>query len=86
MNLRWEILNLGILITPSRRHRYNEVYLPSFSTRIKIYYKNDKIWIKMNNHYYSINAEFEDGKITERIIDTIVALIRYHRCDFKIKF
>jgi len=86
MNLRWEILNMGIIITPSRRYRLNEVYIPSFSSRVQVYYKSDKVWVKINNNHYSMDVSFEDGKISENIINAIVGIIRYHKADQKIKF
>lgn len=86
MNLRWEILNFGILLTPTRRYTNNECFIPSFSSRVYIYYKEDNIYIKINKHIYKMPAEFDNGKISEKIIDAAVGIIRYHKADSRIKF
>jgi len=84
MALRWEILNEGILLTGSRRYLRNECYIQHIRGFTYIFYSDDHVVMNIKGKEYQIPVEFEDGEISERIIDIVLAVLKSKKVDQKI--
>lgn len=81
MALREEIIEVGLRIANRDTLAMVNVVIPSLSGPIDIWYENGNIIIKrlLHKKRYRLPCEFEDGKISENIIDILCAFIIHNK-------
>lgn len=81
MALREEIMDSGIRVSNRDFPKGTNVVVPSLTGPFDVWYENDHVIFKRFYYrkQYKLKCEFEDGKISEGIIDILCALVEYYK-------